>query len=168
MKMMCNGGSWRGFHTDACMRQNCINPTGVISIYFNKLHMKKKITVTHSEPELVSDITRETDKGADEFVGGRSLADEPRDNAENCAKACAQNPECDTFSFDPFKVEGSRCEGYSGGVLEPIFTGGAAERSQQGQISAWCPKGSWEKIILYFSSLSNIRSFVRRFFNSCS
>ena len=129
--------------------------------------LKETTIITHSGPELVSDITRETDNGADELVGGRSLAYEPRDTAENCAKMCSQNPECDTFSFDPFKVEGSRCKRYSEGVLEPIFTGGAAERSQQGQISAWCPKGSWEKIILYFSSLSNIRSFVRRFFNAC-
>ena len=108
--------------------------------------------ITHSGPKPASDITRETDKGADELVGGRSLADEPRDTAENCAKVCSQNPECDTFSFDPFKVEGFRCERYSGGVLKPIFTEEAAKPSQQGQISAWCPKGSWEKISLYFLS----------------
>ena len=108
--------------------------------------------ITHSGPKPASDITRETDNTADELVEGRSLADEPRDTAENCAEVCAQNPECNTFSFDPFKIEGSRCERYSGRFLEPIFNGGAAEPSQQGHISAWCPKGSWEKISLYFLS----------------
>ena len=66
--------------------------------------------------------------------GGRISADEPRDTAENCAKECSQIPECDSFSFDPFNVEGSKCVKYSGGLLEA---------SQQGQISAWCPKGSY-------------------------
>ena len=111
--------------------------------------LKETTIITHSGPELAWDITRETDNSADELVEGRSLADESRDTAENCAKVCSQNPECDTFSFGPFKVEGSRCVTYSGGVLEPIFTGGALEPSQQGQISAWCPKGSYEKDNLY-------------------
>ena len=108
----------------------------------DKVFQGSETIITHSGPELASDITRETDTNADKLVGGRSLADELRDTAEYCAKVCSENPKCDTFSFDLFKVEGSRCVTYSGGVLEPIFTGGALEPSEQGQISAWCPKGS--------------------------
>ena len=89
-------------------------------------------------------------------VDGRNVPDEPKDTAENCATRCSKIPDCDTFSFDPFEAEGPKCVTYSGGVLEPIDTEGALGSNQRGQISAWCPKGSYWQIVFHFNLFKNL------------
>ena len=69
-KMKCNGDIWTGFYTDACMRPNCDNITGVVSwlkcwldlskvCEFSILLLAKEVSV-NSGSHMMSHVTGQT------------------------------------------------------------------------------------------------------------
>ena len=67
---------------------------------------------------------------------------------------CSKVAECDSFTFNPFLPEESKCKMYTRGRLAP---------STVGEVSAWCPKGDWQDINPLFPESSPLEesSYLR-------